>query len=87
MILNQSFFPEAVEIVFPEDQVVDHLDAEDLSGFDEFPGDLQIILGGLGVAGGVVVSQNDGGCAVKEGLLENFAGVNQAGREDANRNG
>ena len=63
--------------------MVQELDAEGLTGGFQLSGDGDIVFAGGEVAGGVVVGDDDGGCAVGDGVGEDLAGmdlgfVNQA---------
>jgi hypothetical protein len=58
-----------------DDDVVEDFDAEGFAGGDEVAGDFEVFGGGLRIAGGRVVGEDDGGGFVEDGRVENFAGV------------
>ena len=49
-------------------------DAADVASLDEFTGDLFVGVAGLADAGRVVVDEDDGGGAGKDGAFEDFSG-------------
>src|SRR4051812_41473039 len=55
-----------------DDEVIEDFDVEDLPGFDEFAGDGDIVGGRGGIAGGVVVGDNEGGRILTYRLLEDL---------------
>lgn len=86
--IDEAGFAEADEggggrAVAAEDDVVQDLDADDAAGFDELAGGLEVFGGGGGVARGMVVGDDDGRGGHADGLAEDFAGVGEAGVEDA----
>ena len=59
--------------------MVQHLNLQDRSGPDEILGDLDIGLGGGGIAAGMVVGQNDGGGVLADGFAKHLPRMDEQG--------
>jgi hypothetical protein len=57
--------------------VVEEVDAHDFSGLDEALGHGHVFGGGCRITGGVIVGDNDAGGGGKDGVFEDFAGVDE----------
>ncbi len=68
-------FLEADEALLTDDEVVDQLDVEDAPGLHQLPRRLEVLLGGRGVAAGMVVSEDEGGAVANDGLAEDLRGA------------
>ena len=62
-----------------DDDMVENLDLKEPGGEDEVPGQFPVAEGGLGVAGRVVVAEDEGGGVVEEGRFHDLAGVDGGG--------
>src|ERR1051326_568858 len=67
--------------------MVEHADAEQLTGLDEALGDWKILVAWLGVAGRVVVNQHDRGRRGEDGGFEHLARMNHRRVQAANGDG
>ena len=70
-------FFEGEELGVGDDEVVEDLDAEDFAGVAEAFGELDVFAARRWVPGGMVVGEDDVGCAHEDCGAENLAGVNQ----------
>jgi proteasome assembly chaperone (PAC2) family protein len=57
---NEALGEEAVVLVVTEDEVIEEVDVEDVTSFDEFGGYFFVGSAGFGVAGWMVVDDHDG---------------------------
>ena len=69
-------FDEAVEAGAADDKVVEEGDAQDLGGFAETTGDLDVFRGRVEATGGVVVSNDDSAGVLDDSGVKDFAGMN-----------
>ena len=74
-------------VVVADDDVVEEGDTEDFRGFPEPFCDAVVLFGRGRVAGRVVVDGDDGRAVGADGGPENFAGMDQAGVEEADSDG
>src|SRR5260221_8946893 len=70
-----------------QDEMVEDLDPEELAPGDEPACESNVLGRRLGIAAGVVVSQQEGGTAGEDRGLEHFAGMNKRAREAADGDG
>ena len=61
----------------PDDYVIVHGDAELVSGINDLPRHVDISERWRGIAGGMVMRQNDGGSGKLKGAFHHFAGVDR----------
>ncbi len=74
-LLNQTFvFHAGVAATAYDDVVVDG-DVEGLGGADDLVGHVDVGLGWFWIAAGVVVHEDEGGCAELEAAFHDFSGV------------
>ena len=57
--LQQSPLHEAYKLAIPDDDVVQYLDPHDIARFPQATGNRDVFAAGGGIAGGVVVNQDD----------------------------
>ena len=66
---------EAEEVTVTDDEVVEEGDGEDLGGGEEVAGEGNVVGAGFGVAGGVVVGDDEADGSLANGFAEDVAGV------------
>lgn len=76
-MLHEASFSEGRVAFVRDDEVIVERDPEDLAGFRELSGDLDVLLGGFRVAGGVVVGHDDRGGTGYDSAVEYFPRVNE----------
>ena len=69
---------EAGVATVADHEVVEEFDAEEIAGGLEVGGGLDVFGGGGGIAAGVVVGDDDVGCVVEQGALEDVGGADDA---------
>ena len=85
--LNQPALFEADEDAVADDDVVEQVNAHDLARADETLGDGHILPARRGVAGRVVVGDDQGGGGDDHGVLEDLAGVDDGGGQVSDGDG
>src|SRR5262245_38489153 len=83
--LEGAAFLEAVVATIADHDVIEQLDTDQLPALGEAPRECEILGARGGIAGRVVVDQNDAGRTGDDGGFENLAGVDDCGAERANR--
>src|SRR3990172_8959782 len=83
VLLDQAAVRKAEVIPPPDDHVIQQGNPKQLPGQDQFFREAAIARAGLGVAGGMVVDQNDGRRMVPVGALQDLPGIDRAFGERA----
>jgi hypothetical protein len=72
---RRVFESQAKATSVPDDDVIEHWDAQRLSSLDETPSQIDVVWAGFWIPGGMVVCHNQTGNVREDGTLENFARV------------
>ena len=80
------FVAEAVEILFPHDDVVEERDVQHPAGIHEFPRKLDVGSARSGDPGRMVVRHDDGGGIVQQGLAQDSPAIDARLLQGAFRN-
>src|SRR4030042_1579071 len=78
VVVDQALVGKAEVAVVPDNDGVEDLDLNDSGGGDEGPGDLPVAEGRLGVAGRVVMGEDQRRRFVAEGVLDDLPGIDGA---------
>lgn len=78
--------PKSEVGVFADNQVVEHVNAHDLACFKKKFGYFGVFVWGVGVAGGVIMRDDERRGMAADSSFEGFAGMDQAWAECADKN-
>lgn len=79
MLLNHAAFGQAEVVRFGDDQVVVDGNARNLAGLGELAGDPDVLPAWFGIAGGVLVRENNCGRVGQNCSLEDLAWLDKQG--------
>lgn len=81
--LQTAFIRERIELILPDDQVIQYSDFQQFAGFDQLFGDLDVGFAGGDQSRGVVMTQDDRAGMKLQGKLEDLLGIHHGAGDTA----